>query len=145
MESKAAIAFKIEGELSVVNATTVICLRRAPDAGSGHVLDATQFDGMGGAMLKLRAEVTFTSGWQVLMGQAEVKNWMRSDADSTTTMRYAGEYKFAAGLLTQGVPGVPQDPVAPRGGPLGSSPDRERAIGWIGNAPALVPGPSARL
>jgi hypothetical protein len=47
-----------------------------------------------------------------------------------------------SGLLTQGVPGVPQDPSAPRRGPLGSSPDRESAIG---NAPALVPGPVARL
>ena len=47
-----------------------------------------------------------------------------------------------AGLLTQGALGVPQDPLAPRRGPLESSPDRERAIE---NAPALVPGPLARL
>ena len=36
---------------------------------------------------------------------------------------------------------VLQDPLAPRRGPLGSSPDRESALG---NAPALVPGPLAR-
>jgi hypothetical protein len=47
-----------------------------------------------------------------------------------------------AGLLTQGVPGVPQDSLAPRRGPLGPSPDKEIAIG---NAPALVPGPLAGL
>jgi hypothetical protein len=50
-----------------------------------------------------------------------------------------------AAINSSGVPGVPQDPLAPRRGPLGrfgSSPDRERAIG---NAPALVPEPSARL
>jgi hypothetical protein len=47
-----------------------------------------------------------------------------------------------AGLLIQGVPGVPQDPLAPRRGPLGSSPDRG---GAVGNAPALVPGPLTRL
>jgi hypothetical protein len=47
-----------------------------------------------------------------------------------------------AGLLTQGVPNVPQDPFAPRRGPLGSSPDRDRDIG---NAHTLVPGPLARL
>ena len=47
------------------------------------------------------------------------------------------------GCQLTGVPGVPQqDPLAPRRGPLGSSPDRESAIG---NAPALVPGPLARL
>jgi hypothetical protein len=44
------------------------------------------------------------------------------------------------GLLTQGVPGVPQDPFAPRRGPLGSSPDRESAIG---NTSALVAVPLA--
>ena len=50
------------------------------------------------------------------------------------------------GWLIQGVLlGVPHDPVAPRGEPswrLGPSPDRE---GATGNAPALVPGPLARL
>jgi hypothetical protein len=48
---------------------------------------------------------------------------------------------FEAGLQTRGAgPGgpIPQDPLAPRRGPLGSSPDRQSAIG---NAPALVPGP----
>jgi hypothetical protein len=40
---------------------------------------------------------------------------------------------FWPGPLTQGLPGVPQDPLAPRRGPLESSLDRESAIG---NAPA---------
>jgi len=107
MKSKAAQAFKIEGELAVVNATTVICLRRAADADDAAAaaratLDCGRFDGMGGAMLKSRAEVTFRSGWQVLMGQAEVKNWMRSEPDRTTTMRYAGEFKFAGGTVDEG-------------------------------------------
>jgi hypothetical protein len=48
----------------------------------------------------------------------------------------------AAGLLTQWVPGVPQDPFAPRQGPLAPSPYRKSSIG---KAPALVPGPAARL
>ena len=101
MKSKAAQAFVIEGELSVVNATTVICLRRAASA-EPRVLQCSRFDGMGGAMLKDRPEVAFRSGWQVLMGQAEVKNWMRSEPDSTTTMRYGGEYKFAGGTVDEG-------------------------------------------
>ena len=53
-----------------------------------------------------------------------------------------GDEMYPAGLLTQGVPGVPQDPLAPRRGTLGPSLDRESAIG---NAPALVPGSLARL
>jgi hypothetical protein len=54
----------------------------------------------------------------------------------------ACDLKYFPGLLTQGVPGVPQDPLAPLPGPLESSPDRESATG---NAPALVPGPLAAL
>jgi hypothetical protein len=46
------------------------------------------------------------------------------------------------GLIMQGVPGVPQNPFAPRRGPLGFSPDRESAIG---NVPVIVPGLLARL
>jgi hypothetical protein len=48
----------------------------------------------------------------------------------------------AAGLITQGVLGVLQDPFAPRRGPRGPSTYRESAIE---NAHALVPGPVARL
>jgi hypothetical protein len=34
-----------------------------------------------------------------------------------------GDEAYEAGLLTQGVPGVPQDPFAPPGGPPGPSQD----------------------
>ena len=50
------------------------------------------------------------------------------------------QMQFEAGLLIQGVPGVPPDPLAPHRGPLGPSLDRGSAIG---NAPALVSGPLA--
>jgi 8-oxo-dGTP pyrophosphatase MutT (NUDIX family) len=39
----------------------------------------------------------FGSGLQVLMGQIEVVNWVRSSPKNTIIMRYAGEYKFAGG------------------------------------------------
>ena len=52
---------------------------------------------------------------------------------------------LAGQLLTQGVPGVLWDPLAPRRRPLGPSPDRESVIGWIGSARALAPGPLTRL
>ena len=44
------------------------------------------------------------------------------------TPHLLGVILYGSGLLTQGVPGVPQDPLAPRRGPLGSSADRDRAI-----------------
>ena len=49
--------------------------------------------------------------------------------------------EFVAGLLTEEVPGVPQDPLAPRRGPLVTSPARNIAVE---NAPAVAPGPLAR-
>ena len=42
-----------------------------------------------------------------------------------------------ASTTRPGVLGVPHDPLAPRRGPLGSSPDRESAIGWVGNLETL--------
>jgi 8-oxo-dGTP pyrophosphatase MutT (NUDIX family) len=45
---------------------------------------------------------SFTSGWEVLMGQSEVLNWMRSSSDTRAQMRYGGEYKFAGGSQDEG-------------------------------------------
>jgi hypothetical protein len=55
---------------------------------------------------------------------------------------HAAIVRLLPGLLTRGVPWVPPDPLAPRRGPLGFSPDRESAIV---NAPTLVQGPLPRM
>ena len=57
---------------------------------------------MAGSLFKARQHIDFSSGWQVLMGQAEVVNWLRSTAESVATMRYAGEFKFAGGTVDEG-------------------------------------------
>lgn len=41
----------------------------------------------------------FHSNWEVLMGQGEVQNWMRSRPDKEVPMRYPGEWKFAGGVV----------------------------------------------
>jgi 8-oxo-dGTP pyrophosphatase MutT (NUDIX family) len=41
--------------------------------------------------------ITFNSGWEILMGQTEIVNYMRSTESKVSTMRYAGEWKFAGG------------------------------------------------
>ena len=65
--------------------------------------------------------------------EGAVKTFLESQGQNYTK---GGHFDglLQAGLLTQGVPGVPQDPLTPRRGPLGPSLDRERAIR---NAPAL--------
>jgi hypothetical protein len=67
---------------------------------------------------------------------------IRNEIDEIDAAHTIPTLGYGPGLLTQGVPGVPQDPLAPRRGPLGSSPYRERGIG---NAHTLVPGAWARL
>ena len=44
----------------------------------------------------------FTSGWEVLMAQNEVVNWLRSTPEKIVTMRYPGEFKFAGGNVEEG-------------------------------------------
>lgn len=84
--------------LKVVDSSTVICLRHVK--GSGGSLPTSGFPrNTVKTMLGGQQTVEFKTGWQVLMGQSEVKNWLRSTKDKTVTMRYAGEYKFAGGTV----------------------------------------------
>eukprot|EP01052_Picozoa_sp_SAG31_P038106 SAG31_NODE_5031_length_2792_cov_2.309320_3_plen_95_part_00 len=70
--------------------------------------------------------------FQVLMGQAEVVNWLRSTPVHQAPMRYAGEYKFAGGVVDEG------ESVAAAGlreleeeflAPLNTELDRQRGYG----------------
>jgi len=45
---------------------------------------------------------TFESGWEVLLGQGEVVNWLRSTQEKLATMRYPGEWKLAGGNVEPG-------------------------------------------
>lgn len=66
--------------ITVVNAATLVCLRLRPRAGSD---DNSQT-------------------WEVLLGQGEVKNWLRSSETLTRLMRYPGEWKFPGGAVDDG-------------------------------------------
>merc|ERR1711871_1735454 len=90
-------AFKIrEGGLVVQHASTVICLRHVP--GRKQMLETAGLpERYVAGLLEGRPTVEFHGGWEVLLGQAEVKNWMRSSQESSAIMRYAGEFKFAGG------------------------------------------------
>jgi len=46
--------------------------------------------------------VSFSSGWEMLLGQGEVQNWVRSSPGKAEHMRYPGEWKFAGGVLEPG-------------------------------------------
>jgi len=46
--------------------------------------------------------ITFESEWEVLLGQGEVVNWLRTTPEKTVTMRYPGEWKLAGGNVDEG-------------------------------------------
>jgi hypothetical protein len=94
------------------------------------------------ALCSLKVRIAMCLNWSIVTRARQVDEATldASLARSMTLLIDAG--MFDPGLPTQGAPGVPQDPFTPPRGPLEPSPDRESGIG---NAPALAPGPLARL
>jgi len=103
--------------MRVREASTVICLRQRPN--TSHTLTWQHMNRLAPTVPRptvLNADsheadpllfgldtsvdwVTFTSGWEVLMGQRSVVNWMRSTVSEQKLMRYPGEYVFAGGTV----------------------------------------------
>lgn len=104
----------------VRRAATVICVRRPKlQSAAEHVV--TWKEAMGsspwppavGADLDQQARVRALFGeardrallpatWEVLMGQNEVVNWLRSTPEKQHLMRYPGEWKYAGGTVDPG-------------------------------------------
>jgi len=88
--------------LRVQRAATVICLRRAKTPlpsvltreGLGviaeDVVSDSNQDGRIGALFGDAETATLKSGWEILMGQREAINWLRSTPERTVPMRYPG-------------------------------------------------------
>ena len=73
----------------------MILLRRTKDNTGKNTLTVDELSGDGNNANPMVAgtiggSFDFESGWEVLMGQNEVKNWMRSTAESTKTMSFPG-------------------------------------------------------
>jgi len=102
--------------LRVKTAATIICIRQSTRTKPGKTLTKMQatggvpaWDGVGrdgsGRMQLVFGEgqdAVFGSCWEVLMGQREVQNWVRSTPDKPVAMRYAGEWTFAGGTVDPG-------------------------------------------
>lgn len=102
-------SFAVRGKLTVSDSATVLCVRRRQ---GGETLTLTPED-CGGAepgswirgnkdIFGKELKLVFSSGWEVLMGQAEVMNWLKSSPDKLSSMRYAGEWKLAGGNVDAG-------------------------------------------
>lgn len=98
--------------LRVKRAATVMCVRRRTDRGP-EVLSREELgvdsdtalqgdgnqDGRIMALFRGKRQATFSSGWEILMGQRECVNWLRSTKDKKVAMRYPGEWNFFGGSV----------------------------------------------
>ena len=88
---------------TVVEDATVLCVRASKHRSPSRILTAKDYVGS----LELSAEASkqlgsfewrFESGLQLLLGQSEVVNYVRSTSpEKLSMMRYGGELKFAGG------------------------------------------------
>lgn len=97
--------------LRVRAAATVICIRSKEGSNAALSLEeATRNEAPDPALgsdASARMQILFGdkrralfhSNWEVLMGQGEVQNWIRSRPDQEVPMRYPGEWKFAGGVV----------------------------------------------
>lgn len=93
--------------LQVVRAATVICVRHT--ARPSYVQRKDLISPQTGEVppfieqfLGGEESVELTSGWEVLMGQSEIWNYMRSSQEKLRTMAYAGEWKIFGGTPEAG-------------------------------------------
>lgn len=95
--------------LSVRSAATVVCARLRAPPPSPLLLSSLKrgperpgSDDRVGALFSRGSSAHLRRGWELLLGQGEVRNHLRSSACSVGRMRYPGEFKFAGGAVDGG-------------------------------------------
>jgi len=92
----------------IVDAATVVLLRRTkqPSRKAVSLSDIPKSLAAGWAApeswLGFAKGLIFSAGWQVLLGQSECQNYVRSEKDDAVPMRYGGEWKFPGGRREPG-------------------------------------------
>ena len=100
--------FAVQGTITVRDSATVMLVRRRPNSpvsltpkecgGDKSPFLQSQSSGIFGSAGKIQ----FDGNWEVLLGQAEVINWLKTSPEKIKTMRYAGEWKMAGGNVDEG-------------------------------------------
>jgi len=104
--------FTVKGKLSVHESATVICLRQSQrTSGKSETISVNTFGSEAAKSPLISSlfsendgpgEYKFLNGWEILVGQNEVINYLRSTQTKLVTMRYPGEFKLAGGNLDEG-------------------------------------------
>ncbi len=96
--------FAVEGRIRVRDSAVVVCARRRSHW-QGRLVPK-DCGGIGSdflaALMGEQGEIQFDSGWEVLMGQATVVNWLKTTPQKMRFMRYGGEWKLAGGNVDHG-------------------------------------------
>lgn len=98
-------SFKVRGTITVQDSANVVCVRRRADAAPDRLRMEDCFPGSSAAAWTAvfgESGMEFLCGWEVLLGQAEVINWLKAMPDKLTSMRYGGEFKPAGGVVDEG-------------------------------------------
>ena len=106
--NKMSNPFAIKGTITVRDSATVMLVRRRE--GVEVKLSPVECGGEQSPFLKEQSigifgaegVITFDGRWEVLLGQAEVVNWLKTTPEKITTNRYAGEWKLAGGNADDG-------------------------------------------
>ena len=96
--------FTVKGQITVQDSATVLLVRRRtsnPTAAttiSPFQVGLSPNTGIFGHAVK----ISFECDWEILLGQAEVINWLKTTPSKFKSMRYGGEWKLAGGNVDQG-------------------------------------------
>lgn len=98
----------------LVQAATVVCVRQSSlkqrlSISKLRLLQSENKDDDARWLQRLASSeepLEFKSSWEVLMGQSEVQNWLKSTATETAVMRYPGEMKFPGGAKDETDPSM---------------------------------------
>ena len=96
--------FAFRGRVRVQHSAVVLCVRRSESA-ARQTLTPANCGGMDSPFLQTlmpRGRIVLDSGWEVLMGQSSIVNWLKTTPDNLRIMRYAGEWKLAGGNVDEG-------------------------------------------
>jgi len=94
------------GGVKVSDSATVLCVRQR--LGAPAPLTVEHCGGQQSPFIRstigvfgARGAINFEGGWEVLLGQNEVVNWLKSSPEKLVTMRYAGEWKLPGGNVDE--------------------------------------------
>jgi ADP-ribose pyrophosphatase YjhB (NUDIX family) len=94
--------FEIKGNITVQDSATVLLVRRRPGPTTSTLAlkdlgTSPFFQAQSSGIFGKTGIINFECHWEVLLGQSEVVNWLKTTPTKLKTMRYAGEWKLAGG------------------------------------------------